>query len=459
MRCPNCSYINQENSNECIACGYKFARAMQTPKSIEPESDTPSKPKYLTSDLDVETIKHLLKRSESTSDPMSESLSGNTSESKAGHEDVGAQAIQDTTEANDETQPNGLKIIFLTLAVLLVLGIFLRSSFSDMTWKYKSNKSQSTDLAATSSETTTESNTTEPNEAKTALEPIHSFFRLLPDYLNQNNLLILNTMLHSQEGVNLLSEYGSIGKLSKLTVFNVLKSDEREQNATYEIETLMDYILNGKEENLVVNWNFSMNYDGVLWKIDTFSYEVPSLNISSQPSTSEVAAESTTEQPKPEPKTEPKTETTGTGTTETGTEVELKGFKEAGGFSGGVETVSQDISAVRYGNHDDFERLVFDLSDWNYGNPTTPSELVGKFDATLSENQKQIIITLYNAADASVRQKGVNLNGSANVKSIQFAQGAGDSVQIIIDLNKPSQYKVFTMKSPGKIVSDIAIIK
>lgn len=494
MRCPNCSYTNPDASKECKLCGYQFVSAKpisELPHTLDKDKGEPSqnasitmdsesqnsKPLSYTSELDVDTIRHLLKREDEEAtapltqqpEPSRESAQSKSDDMKspeAKMEDVGASLFEPS---------NHLKIILLTLFVLIVLVIFLQSSLADMTWNYQSSKKSSTELTkeTTTEESATNETTSNDDISTLSSKPVDHFFTQLPDYLQQGNLLILNALSNSEEGVRLLTEFSKVGTLVQLNSLNTVSSQTLDQQAFYVIESLMDYSINGSNQTIVASWYFEVLNDSAQWKIKQFAFDIPVLNLHStnyealltviKNNSAQQAVDTVDSLKEQEPKTTEENEDDSASTppvqttTEKTTEPEpLKGFKTSGGFSGGEAVASQDISAVRYGHHDSFERLVFDLSDWNYGNETVASSQVGPYQATINAEQTVITITLNGAADASARQKGINLKGSPNIQGVTFTQGDGDAVEIVITLNRASQYKVFTMKSPGKLVVDIA---
>ena len=62
---------------------------------------------------------------------------------------------------------------------------------------------------------------------------------------------------------------------------------------------------------------------------------------------------------------------------------------KTGSFKGGIITDGQDINSIRYGNHDQFERLVIDLTEWQKTNADGSAVKVNEachYEATISDD-------------------------------------------------------------------------
>ena len=169
----------------------------------------------------------------------------------------------------------------------------------------------------------------------------------------------------------------------------------------------------------------------------------------------EVTTEKQTTESNAEPTTEPAKTTEAS--SEANSSTLLKGFKSSGSFSGGEKDSGQDVAFVRHGRHETFERLAFDLYEWIGGRPTQPEDVVTSYDAAISDDGRTISVIVNGAIEAYASQSGVNLSNSANIESVSYNYfGNSEAVAITIILKQPSQYKVFNLVSPAKLVVDIA---
>jgi len=163
-----------------------------------------------------------------------------------------------------------------------------------------------------------------------------------------------------------------------------------------------------------------------------------------------------------EPTKESTTEekTTAEVTTEAVSPTLLTGFKSSGSFSGGEKSSGQDIAFARYGRHDTYERLAFDLYEWVGGKPVQPAGVICDYTAGISDDGRTISIIINGAVEAYASQSSLSLLNSANIEAVSYNYfGNGDAVAITISLKRPCQFKVFNLESPAKLVIDIAALE
>jgi len=477
MKCPNCSFENSDEIKNCKVCGYELTPKVNTPKkriideSEEEALDTAIKSLFghdskIGSDdedpLDVASIERMLKKKRPISSPPTEQSSDSpelsSSQIKRTHikptENVRTEVL-DTAETSDNQPNRTLITIIIVSSLLVLLLVFFNSSLSRKLWKYSSDESpsenqtvESTEIVAT--EATTESEFTLGEDV--TLEPINSFFNTLPPFVNQGNLSILSLFMNSQDALDVLTTFAIIGNVERISEASIETSEINEDNAIYSIKTQFDRLIDGEQKQVQILWDFRLVLVDGSWKIESFSMDSESLSANTGSTTSETTtAPQTTESP-----AVATTEAT-EATTEATTEAKLEGYIAFGGFSGGVAATGQDIASARYGNHQSYERIVFDIFEWIGGQPTTPAEIMTSYVTTISEDGKTIRITVNGALDAYADNLSLDLKGSTNIKSVQYAVSTSEeSVTITIHLTKANQYKVFSLKTPAKLVVDVA---
>ena len=325
-----------------------------------------------------------------------------------------------------------------------------------MPWKYDSDKEVVTTetTEAQSSVETTETTTFEAINLgqAPAIEPLNLFFNYLPEFSNKGNLNITTLFVSSSDALSVLTEFAGTGKIEEIISVDVTDSEINESDATFTIDTVIRQNANGISQTNSVQWDFRVVDQGSSWLLDGVSYNstayTGSIDTTEPPSTTESTQTQTTEPPKP---------TTTEPTTSKPTEFDYAGFKSSGSFTGGTLSSGQDVGGVRYGDHGDFERLAFDIMKWVDGTPTETVDIATSYSATLSADGKKITIVLTGARDAYASLNPVNFKDSPNISSVGFSfAGQGESVQIDINLKSPSQFKVFDLKSPARLVVDIA---
>ena len=184
-----------------------------------------------------------------------------------------------------------------------------------------------------------------------------------------------------------------------------------------------------------------------------------SITTESTPQTTEIAESTETSNVETTAQTEPQTTTQATTQppTQPTTEAQLEGFISTGGFSGGTQTSGQDVAFARYGLHDGYERLVFDIYEWVGGKPTDTVSEIGPYESSISTDGKTITISLEGAINAYAKQEALDLKGSSTLLSVTYdTPSTGEKVQITLKFAEPVKYKVFNLKSAARLVVDFA---
>ncbi|MDW7662988.1 MAG: hypothetical protein SCL54_16425, partial [Bacillota bacterium] len=135
-----------------------------------------------------------------------------------------------------------------------------------------------------------------------------------------------------------------------------------------------------------------------------------------------------------------------------------EGFLESGTFSGGKVTDGQDVATARYGRHEDFERIVFDIYGWTSFEPTETVDEIGVYEATISDDGRSITVIINGARGAYAKKSQIDLKDSTTVSSVEyFFPGSDSAVGITITLNEKGAFKVFSLKEPAKLVVDFLV--
>jgi hypothetical protein len=372
----------------------------------------------------------------------------------------------------EDTQPSisKNKVIFMSLlAVMLLVLLALKFFWSGMPWKYETNEDAivSTEVESTEAENTTETVFTLGEEA--SLTPVNDFFNLLPEFINRGNLSILSLFENSQDALEVLTSFAVIGNLEKIAEATLIESESTADSAVYKVFTVTNRLINGQQTQTASTWDFRALYKNDMWLLESMAVETGDYIAadSTEPVTqqmTEQSTEGTTEKPTTtNPTKEPSTESTKEpdktteATSESNSATLLKGFTSSGSFSGGEKSSGQDVAFVRHGSHDTFERLAFDFYEWIGGRPSQPVDVITSYSAAISDDGRTISIIVTGAIEAYASQSILNLNNSANIDSVSYNYfGSGEAVAITIILKNPSQYKVFNLVSPAKLVVDIA---
>ncbi len=492
MKCPNCSFVNTDDIKTCRVCGFDLMPVDLTPVDIptSKESSNSNRPINAASQYDTKISKRRIiddsedealdsafksifeSESESEEDPLDVAaverilqkkryVQPHNPEVLTDHipeETVDEEAAYEASfdkDASLEPLSKNKVVLVIVLAILLLFLLTLKVFLPGLPWKYQSTAepTETVVIESTEVELTTETLITLGDDA--SLLPVNDFFNVLPEFINRGNLNILSLFENSQEALDILTSYAVIGNLEKIVESTLLSSEVTEDSAVYKVKILTNRLINGQQTQTTSAWDFRTVRKNDIWILESMAVETgESIN---QPTT-EKATEATTEKqttPTKEPTTE--TKTTAEVTTEASVGTLLKGFKSKGSFAGGENASGQDVAFVRYGNHDTYERLAFDLYEWIGGKPNQPVAVMTNYTANISDNGRTISIIVTGAIEAYASQSSLNLTNSSNIESVSYNYfGRGEAVAITIILKQPSQYKVFNLVSPAKLVVDIA---
>lgn len=501
MKCPNCSFFNTDDIKTCRVCGFELtpapATSEETSSTVEPSKSsesnaankTPvvSEPKIskrrMIDDSEDEALDSAFKSifgadGNPEDDPLDVATVERflqkkrhieTIEVEDDFSDTVDEPIDALVEEEEEPSLSKKKVVFMViLSAMLLILLALKIFWPGLPWKYVTHAKppETTEVASTEIENTTETVLSLGEEA--SLTPVNDFFNLLPEFINRGNLGILSLFDNSQEALEVLTSFAVIGNLEKIADATLIESEATTDNAVYKVSTITNRLINGQQTQTASVWDFRAIYKNDIWVLESMAVETgeyvagdttesvtqetteTSTEVTTEKQTTETTAESTTQS-----KTEP-TQTT-EATTEANASTLLKGFKSSGSFSGGEKDSGQDVAFVRHGRHETFERLAFDFYEWIGGRPTQPEDVVTSYSAGISDDGRTISIIVNGAIEAYASQSTLNLSNSANIESVSYNYfGNGEAVAITIILKQPSQYKVFNLVSPAKLVVDIA---
>lgn len=454
MKCPNCSFANSDDAISCRVCGYDLPSKPQTPKKravddAEDEAlDTALKSLFGSDEklaeldeedaLDAAMMERLLKKK------RQKSLEN------------AAPVIDEKEEKNLQVaiskKTRSVGLFALILIILIVVTFLLKNSLSSAPWKYnRDTETTETPTTITTSETTEE----EPPVPlslgeEPSIQPINAFFNQIPDFVNKGNLNILALFSSSQDALVVLTDFASIGNLEKVAEAAIDVSEVDASGASYTVSTLLNRLIQGEQTQTPVVFDFRMIEGTSGWLIESFSIDTGDETLA--PTTAPTTAATTA------PKTTSSTTKETAPSTEESTKAELTGFVESGAFSGGLKSTGQDIAFARYGHHIDFDRIVFDIYEWQGGQPQNTVDIITEYTANISSDGKTITIVLYGAIDAYARNMPIDLKGRDHIKSVTYnSAGSTETVTISIALENKSIYKVFDIKSPARLIVDFAI--
>lgn len=451
MKCPNCSFANSDDAISCRVCGYDLPSKPQTTKKRvvnddEDEAlDSALKSLFGTDDklgaideedaLDAAMMERLLKKKrQKTMDEMIPAVP------EKDESDLQASIVKKTRNVG---------VFALVLAILIILTLLLKNSLSNAPWKYNREADVTEPPTTIALEQTTEDDTDQPftlGEDHT-LQPVNAFFNMLPDFVNKGNLNILTLFSNTQEALDILTAFSSIGNLEKIAQAEIDASEIDTAGASYTIRTTLNRLIGGQQTVTPVIFDFRTVSDTTGWRIESFAIDINEIADATQPTTQTTTAPRTTQAT---------TQTTAKSTDEA-PKVELTGFVDSGAFSGGVKSSGQDIASARYGHHIDFDRIVFDIFEWQGGQPQSPVEVITEYKSSISSDGKTISIVLHGALDAYARNTPLDLKGRDHIKSVKYSSaGSTESVTINISLENKSIYKVFDVKSPARLIVDFA---
>jgi len=125
-------------------------------------------------------------------------------------------------------------------------------------------------------------------------------------------------------------------------------------------------------------------------------------------------------------------------------------------FSGGKITDGLNIKSIRKGNHDDYERLVFDSYYWSaYGEKANrPTNKVGHYTVQYDKNRKIISVVIEGYREFSA--KFPSFSSKSIIEKIYFDKYLDDSgYKFNIKLRENAKVKVFDLEKPARLVFDI----
>ena len=359
---------------------------------------------------------------------------------------------EDYKESSSLHNPNAKRNRIIVIAILVVIVILFALK---LTTKPDANKNTDTetDLPTTETPATTDNTSTATDDYNTAIsEQVGLFFSQLQAYTNNGNINVLSLFVDSQAALEQLSTFKKQGSIDdfQITMPEIQNPGDLSQpNIITDIwvDVDMTRTADSKTQTSSSRWQFVWSYLEEQWRIDSLVIESGSGTISvdnNNPTTDTTTPTTTT------PNTTPSE------TTDTTTAVRPEGFIASGTFTGGIITDGQDVSQIRFGKHETFDRLVFDLSKWI---GTTPVEMVDEachYSTNISADGMTITLNLNGVRGVSAGSP--DLRHSELINSVVASFPEDDSaVTFTIKLNQKTDYKVFTLSNPGKIVVDMAI--
>jgi len=274
------------------------------------------------------------------------------------------------------------------------------------------------------------------------------FFGQLKAYVNDGNIAVLSRFENSQNALEQLNQFKNEGTLDDFRLTMPAIDDVNPLGTPITISVAIDRTIEGKSVTREDTWKFNWVYLEEQWLIKN-------LEIQSQEGTTTVnSTGDTEEQPSPTDNAGSTTPSTNNSTSTANT-IKPEGFVTTGSFTGGIITDGQDVSSIRFGRHDAFDRLVFDLSVWTGSSASGDVvEEACHYEAKISDDGKSITLLLSGARGASATLP--NLTGSNYLSGISVFYPEDDSaVGFNITLNQSSAFKTFSLKAPGRIVIDV----
>jgi len=474
MKCPNCSFNNAENATMCMICGYDLITNKKETASLDTRLDdylnTPERNlsneessmwiEALQNDIKAteNEFKHLRSSThnkspifkasslqEESTRPQEEEpplpqeepqLVLHDDEFDAIEEDVIEEDIIDIQlkeklaeshlefESNSPKPPNDrarIIMLIVILTIIILIFMFLSRNNSETISDGQPIESIETDVQDSSNqdpETQIDPDTNIPSTNDYSAFTDDFYDRLML-YVNDGNIAVLSKFVDSQSALEKLSSYKSKGSLKEIQVLSISGDEKKIDVRTQTIRTSNDLTSTSEE-----TWTFSFIIDDDQTYVETLDILV---NDESLP------VESLQEV------TQPKN---------------LEGYITTGSFSGGTNSENQDLGAIRYGNHETFERLVFDMYEWNgTSSPTQVVEMTCLYETSIDSTGK--LITLEFSGAQSVSAVLPHFSGNSLISSIKVHYPTPSTASIDIELKNPVAYKVFELQSPGRIVLDI----
>lgn len=435
MKCPNCSFVNPDASEICKVCGYELiAISIEKP---EPPISKASPKKIHTNNTDDHELDSALK-----------TLFGSDYDDDSDIIDIELTESDPELDYYDDKSSNKPFLVIGALGLLvIVLFLFMKSNWSDFPWAYDSDAEQPGQTIEVPVQT-------DETKDKTAEDRVDQFFTLLPTFVNQGNITILTLFSNSEDALDALMGFSENGTFEQLNQYDVKLVEEDTEAMRYSVTTEIERTLDGKNFVEQMQWDFRVISLNDTWSIEYFSTEVISDDTVATPSDPLTPTPVPTPAPTPEPTPAPEP---------TPVEPEKiaeipEGFLESGTFSGGSITDGQDVATARYGRHDNFERIVFDIYAWTSFEPTETVNEIGVYEAKISGDGKSITVIIGGARGAYANKSRIDLKESTTVSSVEyFFPGSDSAVGITITLKEKGAFKVFSLKEPAKLVVDFLV--
>lgn len=419
MKCPNCSFNNPESAEICKVCGFDLSSQEAAPPKREKKS-------------------HFKETDDSELDSALKTLFGSDESHEAlDEEEVYEINLEESLEEEDYPVKKPPFWILGVVAGLALIGFILFKVF----W---GSEPAPVDTVPTN---VTETPIIVPKD-RTAEDQVNQFFTLLPTFVNHGNIAILNLFQETDSSLDSLMAYSESGSIEAIDGFTLTPMEESGQRTLYHVETQIERKSGETISTEYFKWEFELEKIDDQWLITNFSGLVkPDPSQVTDP-TEGASEPETTSPPTSAPQTAPPTQEP---TTETAAE-RPDGFISSGTFTGGSITDGQDIYSVRYGLHETFERLVFDIYGWTGSEPTETVPQIGVYEAVVSNDGKLLTITVEGARGAFASRTETDF---PNIQSIEyFYPGSDSAVGIRITLAGQGAFKVFELKEPARLIVD-----
>ncbi|MBF4694581.1 AMIN-like domain-containing (lipo)protein [Fusibacter ferrireducens] len=352
-------------------------------------------------------------------------------------------------EEDHKTDNRKITIILLAVVVLLIALVFAFTSSKLKFNPFASEPAPETPVAEPVDNTSNDPNSPQTNNVIHA-DPdatVESFFEELPGYVNDNNISFSMYFKTPQSALEILTAFKNKGQIDKIEydISNTALDDEK--SATIDVVSSIERTNENKHIISQDEWSFKLSLEGDVWLIQDFLLNNQDSTVSSTSSTTN-ANDSTSNNTS--------SSSTSNSTTTSTPPIKPTGFVKTGSFKGGVITDGQDINSIRYGNHDQFERIVIDLTEWQKTNADGSAVKVNEachYEATISSDGLEVQVVLSGVRAASA--VAPIFAKSSNIESLGVYYPSDDStIGLSVKLKKPSSYKVFSLKEPGRIVID-----
>ena len=133
------------------------------------------------------------------------------------------------------------------------------------------------------------------------------------------------------------------------------------------------------------------------------------------------------------------------------------GYKSYGYFSHNGSGEDLDIKTIRWHQHKGYERLVFDIYEWDgvFGeNPYQRSNFTGVYQIGTEKKGTLFLdgeVSGYRAFSADMP----SFSKSKIIKKMEVYSNDDGSFLFSVKLKRAAAYKVFTLKNPARIIIDI----